>query len=362
MKIIQVCPRYYPDIGGVETHVKEISEQLVQRGFEVEVVCTDPTGKHPREQVINGIMVRRFRSFAPQDAYFFAPQIYFYLKKAECDVIHAHNYHALPALFAAFAKNNRRFIFTPHTFGFPHTFPRNIFHKVYKPLGRFMFTSADMVISIAEVEEEWLRKTFKVPLTKLCYIPLPIEISNPKRDRENKGGIKIAFLGRLSKEKNIDILIEAFNIVKKANPDCELYIAGDGPLRGYLERLSKNMDDVHFVGSLIHDETLRLLDEADILVLPSQFEVSPVSVLEAMVKQIPVIVTPVGELRYTLKHEETCLFSKIGDAADLADKILLLIADRKLAKKIADNGRTFVEERHDINKILNEYVKLYDAN
>ncbi len=44
MKIAQVCPRYYPDIGGVETHVQEISERLVKRGFEVDVVCTDTTG------------------------------------------------------------------------------------------------------------------------------------------------------------------------------------------------------------------------------------------------------------------------------------------------------------------------------
>ena len=75
MKIIQVCPRYYPDIGGVETDVKEMSERLVRKGFEVEVVCTDPSGKHPKEEFINGVEVRRFRSIAPYDAYFFAPQI-----------------------------------------------------------------------------------------------------------------------------------------------------------------------------------------------------------------------------------------------------------------------------------------------
>ncbi len=44
MKIAQVCPRYYPYIGGVETHVQEISQRLVKRGFEVDVVCTDTTG------------------------------------------------------------------------------------------------------------------------------------------------------------------------------------------------------------------------------------------------------------------------------------------------------------------------------
>ncbi|MDI6640295.1 MAG: glycosyltransferase, partial [Methanocellales archaeon] len=72
MKIAQVCPRYHPDIGGVETHVKEISERLVKRGFEVEVICTDPTGRLPKHEMINGVKVTRFRSIAPNDAFFFA--------------------------------------------------------------------------------------------------------------------------------------------------------------------------------------------------------------------------------------------------------------------------------------------------
>lgn len=129
MKIIQVCPRYYPDIGGVETHVKEISERLVKRGFEVEVVTTDPSGKLSKDDEINGVEVRRFRSLAPYDAYFFAPQIYFYLKKANCDLIHAHSYHALPAFFAALAKRDRTFVFTSHYHGKGHTVLRNILHK-----------------------------------------------------------------------------------------------------------------------------------------------------------------------------------------------------------------------------------------
>ncbi|MCD6100371.1 MAG: glycosyltransferase family 4 protein [Candidatus Marinimicrobia bacterium] len=361
MKIIQVCPRYYPDIGGVETHVKEISERLAKRGFEVEVVCTDPARKHPKEDVINGVRVRRFRSIAPNDAYFLAPQIYFYLKKAKCDVIHAHNYHALPAFFAGLAKNGRRFIFTPHTFGFPTTFPRNIFHKVYKVFGRFMFNAADKIVSVSKIEEEWLKNIFKVPENKLCYIPLPIDIGDKRKEWKGggKGDIKIAFIGRLSEEKNVKVLISAFKLVKEDHPECELYIVGDGPLRAHLESLSKHISDIHFLGSLVHEETLRFLDKIDIFVLPSQFEVSPVSVLEAMSKQIPVIVTPVGELPYTLKHGENCLFAKISDADDLSMKILTLIEDKSQAKRIAENGRSFVEEKHDISKIIETYVKLY---
>ncbi|MEM3714790.1 MAG: glycosyltransferase [Nitrososphaeria archaeon] len=308
MKIIQVCPRYYPDIGGVETHVREISERLVKKDFEVEVISTDPKGRYQKEETVNGVKVRRFRSIAPNDAYFFAPQIYFYLKKAICDLIHAHNYHALPALFAAFAKKNRKFIFTPHTFGFSTSFPRKIFHRVYKPFGQFMYNAADKVVSVSKIEKEWLKNIFKVPENKLCYIPLPIDIGKTREKKRKDGGdVKIAFIGRLSVEKNVDVLIEAFKLVKQNHSECKLYIIGDGPLRKYLEGMSKHINDIIFIGRLVHDEILKFLDDIDIFVLPSQFEVSPMSVLEAMAKSVPVIATPVGEIPYVLENGKIVL-------------------------------------------------------
>ena len=91
MNIVQVCPRYYPDIGGVETHVQEISEKLVKHGFNVEVVCTDPVGNLSKNEVINKVSITRFRSYAPSDAYYFAPQIFLYLKNNCADIIHAHS-------------------------------------------------------------------------------------------------------------------------------------------------------------------------------------------------------------------------------------------------------------------------------
>jgi glycosyltransferase involved in cell wall biosynthesis len=232
---------------------------------------------------------------------------------------------------------------------------------VYKPFGGFMLNSADKVVSVSKIEKEWLKSVLKVPENKLCYIPSPIDIGETRKEKKEGEDVKIAFIGRLSEEKNVDVLISAFKIVKKDYKECELYIAGDGPLRGYLERLSKHINDIHFLGSLVHEETLRFLDKVDIFALTSRFEVSPVSILEAMAKQIPVIVTPVGELQYTLKNEENCLFTKIGDVDDLAMKILRLVEDKTLAKEIAEKGRRYVEEKHNADKIMNHYIELYTS-
>ena len=157
-----VCHRYHPDIGGVETHVQQISERLAKRGFDVEVICTDPTGKFPQQELYNGVKITRFRSLAPKDAYFFAPQVYFYLKDLDFDIVHAHNYHAFPALFASVAAK-RRFIFTPHYHGGSHSILRNLLHKPYQRIGSFIFKKAEKVVCVSKYEMKLIENDFQVP-------------------------------------------------------------------------------------------------------------------------------------------------------------------------------------------------------
>ncbi len=360
MKIIQVCPKYFPDIGGVEIHVKLISEELAKRGFDVEVVCTDPRGTYPKEEEIHSVKIRRFRAIAPNESYFFAPQISNYIKNTSCDVIHVHNYHALPALFSAFAKRNRKFIFTPHTFGFGKIeFSRRFLLTFYKPLGRYVFNKSDLIISISKIERKFIETNFG-SYEKIYYIPSPIKIEKVNRNRCNNETINIVYVGRLSKEKNVDVLIRSFKRVKQIYPMSRLYILGSGPLEQYVRNLIKVEEGIFLLGRLTHEKVMKFLDTADLFVLPSKFEVLPLSILEAMSKQVPVIVTPVGELPHILRHKKTCLFVKINDYKDLANKIINIIENKNLAKKLAKNARKYVEKNHDITKIINKYIKIYE--
>jgi glycosyltransferase involved in cell wall biosynthesis len=162
LKIAQICPRYSPDIGGVETHVKEISERLVKAGHNVEVITTDPTGKLKKEDTINGVKIIRSGSFAPGNAYYFAPQILFYLKSQKYDVIHVQSYHALPALFAALGRGKERLVFTPHYRRSGHSPFRNLLHKPYRFLGKIIFSRADSVICVSEYEKRLVESDFSV--------------------------------------------------------------------------------------------------------------------------------------------------------------------------------------------------------
>lgn len=360
MRIIQVCPTYLPDIGGIATHVKELSEMLVKMGHEVEVVCTDPSRKLPKSEVINGVRVSRFWAFAPGDAYYFSPGMYFYLRSTECDVMHAHNYHSFQALFAAMAKK-KKFIFTPHTFGFSRSLFRNVLHRLYMPIGSYIFDSADTVISTAQFERNWLLHTFRIPDSKLIYIPLPINPVRTTVNRQRSEVKRIGYFGRLSVEKNLKVLISAFKLLRNRKSDIELFIAGDGPIRSELEEYAKNIEGVAFLGRLPQSELDSFIEKLDIFVLPSIFEVSPRAVIEAMSRNIPVVTTPVGELPQVFEDGKHCMFVKIDDPVDTADKIMLLMEKKELAEKIAAAGRELVEERYDINRVILEYLRIYGA-
>lgn len=115
MKVLQVCPRYYPYLGGLETHVQEISERLVKKGFEVEVITTDPSGSLQKEEEVNEVLIRRFRSFAPKDLYYFSSQLLLFLRNANSDIIHGHGYNAFPMFACAVARKAKN-VFDPSLF------------------------------------------------------------------------------------------------------------------------------------------------------------------------------------------------------------------------------------------------------
>ncbi|AAM30345.1 glucosyltransferase [Methanosarcina mazei Go1] len=298
MKIAQICPRYSPDIGGVETHVKEISERLVKAGHDVEVITTDPSGKLEKRDTINGVKVIRFRSFAPGNAYYFAPQIYFYLKKHNFDVIHAHSYHALPALFAALGKRERKLVFTPHYHRSGHTAFRNLLHKPYRLFGKVIFSRSDSVICVSEYEKRLVEADFRVE-GKTVKIPNGInlkEFEHLRNSQKGKGVEKkkgkektLLYVGRLEEYKGVQYIIQSLPELK----DFRLQVVGNGPYEEELRNMAKNLgvdERVEWLKNLSREELLECYADADIFLMLSSHEAYGITVAEALAAGIPCVV------------------------------------------------------------------------
>lgn len=308
MKIAHVCPRYYPDIGGVETHVREISERLVKTGLSVEVICTDPSGNLPRHETINSVIVTRFKSVAPGDAYFFAPQIFGYLRGQTYDIIHAHSYHAFPALFAMLAKNGRSLIFTPHYHREGHTFIRNLLHKPYKLIGSKIFEKADKVICVSDFEKRNILSDFRITPEKIEKIPNGIdlaEILNSRHDKKPEGLRTLLYVGRLEKYKGIQYIIAALAQLR----DFKLKIIGKGPFEKNLRELSRDLsvtERIDWFKDLTREEILKHYASSDVFLMLSRHEAYGITVAEALASGLPCIVA-MGSALEEFVDGKTCV-------------------------------------------------------
>ncbi|MEM0316260.1 MAG: glycosyltransferase family 4 protein, partial [Archaeoglobaceae archaeon] len=310
-----VTPRFFPYIGGVETHVYEIAKRL---NFELEVLTTDPSGKLPKLEEIDGIKVRRFKSYAPSNAYFVSPELKSFLKKhsRDYDLIHAHNFHAFPALYAALS-NPRRLVFTPHYHGHGHSFLRNFLFRFYKIYGKRVFEKADAIICVSNFEKNLVLKDFGIEEEKIRLIPNGVGLDFIEKRRIGK---KILFVGRIEKYKGLEYVVKALKFLQ----EFELEIVGKGGYKNRIIKLARDLGvlgRIRFYQDLSREELVKRYAEASVLVLPSKFEAYGLVVAEALASKTPCVVAKTSALAEWIDERNVFGIDYPPKAEELAELI-----------------------------------------
>jgi len=299
MIIANVCPKYYPELGGVETYVMELSVRLARKNFEVEVLTTDPSKNLPKEEIINGVRVKRFKSWAPNESYFFSNDLKKHLinNSDNYDIVHAHQYSTFPALYAAQSKNRNKFVFNPHYHGKGHTFIRNLLHKPYKFIGKNIFSISDKIICVSNYEKFLILKHFKINEKKFEIIPCGVNLEEFKDlKKKKKEYSSILTVCRLEKYKGVQYLIK---VLPSLDQDIILEIVGKGPFKSHLVKLAKEIHvetRVKFYQNLPRNELLQKYSNADLFILLSKHESYGISVMEALASRTPCIVANTSAL------------------------------------------------------------------
>jgi glycosyltransferase involved in cell wall biosynthesis len=159
-------------------------------------------------------------------------------------------------------------------------------------------------------------------------------------------------LGRLHENKGFDVLIEALAHV----PGLHLWLAGDGPLRGELERRANDVgaaSRLRFLGW--RSDTAALLAAADFLVCPSRHEPLGNVVLEGWAAGVPVLATASEGPRALIAAEQTGLLVPVGDSDALAVAMRRLAADRALRLRLAESGSAAFESQFSEAKVVPLY-------
>ena len=363
MKVLQVCPRYYPYLGGLETHVQAISERLAKKGFEVEVATTDPSDSLQGEEKVNGVLVRRFRSFAPKDFYYFSSQLLRFLRNANSDIIHGHGYNSFPMLASALARKSKRMCLTPHYFGMGRSKVVAMAHVPYFTFGVWMLRSAERVICLTRTEREILLKKFFIKPDKAICIPNGVNFNEMANSKPIFGasGFTILYAGRLSTEKNIRVLISAYKEIEDSIPNSKLMIVGDGADKEELEQLSRKLliKRIRWIGKVPHQNIGGYFRSASVFVLPSRREASPISIIEAHAAGTPVIISDAID-RMGIRKRGLGLVFENGNEKDLADKIFKIYKEKSLRASLISCGKKYAKD-HDWDKIVDAYVTMYHS-
>lgn len=313
MNILLVSRYFYPRLGGGEIVLWQILGGLARQGHRV-CVITSKVDNCPEHEKINGIEIYRPFDGAGSLAkgFIFSIKLYPYLKrflkKNQVDLVMNGAYSCtVPATTAARRCHIPSITYVTYYFGktwFKLVNPLSAAFNYIFPLATLWTARSDFICCPSKTVAE---KIPHVSRSKIFIIPSPIDtaeiqvINHKENTTEIRGylGIEngqrlIAFVGRLSPEKNILNLIRT---LKNSTLDTKLVIVGEGPERKKIEKLIDRLglrNRVTLVGRKSHGDTLSIMKACDALILPSITEVFPTVVLEALAMEIPVISTRVG--------------------------------------------------------------------
>jgi glycosyltransferase involved in cell wall biosynthesis len=175
----------------------------------------------------------------------------------------------------------------------------------------------------------------------------------------------IAFAGRLVWEKGADVLLEAFAKVVARFPEAMLLIAGDGPERDALSSQAERLGlgaSVTLLGHLSRQELERHFAHAWVQDVPSRWE-EPFGLVaaEAMMRGTPVIASNTGGLAEFVRPQETGLLIPPQDSQALAEALLLLLENRRLAESLGQNGRAFALRHLTEDVFVDRFVGFYES-
>lgn len=239
---------------------------------------------------------------------------------------------------------------------------QNIFLKFFLKKN---FEKADGIVVLAKrFKEELVNSGIK---KEKIYVSSPMVNSKDYQpgNKRFERPFKVLFCSNMKKEKGPYELLDAISIVLDKYPDTNFIFIGEGKELEKLKNLSKEKHiekNVEFRGYLTGSDKFRAFGEAHIFILPSYSEGFPTVVLEAMASGLPLVVTPVGRLDEIIEEgmQGLIINSVPPNPKEISEKIIQLIENPKLMKKISNNNLERAKVEYDVNVISSQITKIYE--
>lgn len=194
---------------------------------------------------------------------------------------------------------------------------------------------------------------------EMILIPCGTNLIRTKFLQNNKEKI-ISVISRLEKGKGQDLAIKAFSLVQKEVKDVQLQIIGEGNFYDELKKMAKNKPEIKFL-KYVSDKQ-KLLEQSDIILCPSVWPLEGfgLTIIEAMALAKPIVAFNRAPGNEILTDKQNALLAKNEDYFDLAKKIIELLKNKELQKKLSKNAQKTFMQKYEINAVAQKYLNLFE--
>ncbi len=363
MKIAIFSDFFYPELSGITDSVLLLGKELSKRGHAIMFVVPWYSKKDynvikviKNDDLGNNIIVKRLPSisvpFSPtkqmRSPIFLGLGIY-WMWKFKPDIIHTHS-PLIPGYEAWFASKLFKipFVGTNHT---PMSEflkgPKWFVNVVCRHYAKF-YNKCKLVTAPSQYLIDYMISYGLKQKSRALSNPIDVSNFSPVKNEEEKKELKnkfgflektILYTGRLAKEKHIDDIIRALAIISKDLPNINLAISGHGSAEGDLKKLAEDLgikEKVNFLGFVDKEIYPLVYKASDLFVVMSTAESQCISLILAMVTGLPVIGANARALPEYIG--DNGIIVEVGDYKKLAEEMIKIFSDNKLAKKFSEDG------------------------
>jgi glycosyltransferase involved in cell wall biosynthesis len=205
-------------------------------------------------------------------------------------------------------------------------------------------------VNSEEYRDSWIKRGFEPEKLKIFPRGLDTQLFHPTRRNprffekfgSKNGQVRLLYVGRVSKEKDLDLLAEAYRRLRSEGLSIQLCVVGHGP---YSKEFAESLPEALFTGYLNGEELAGAYASADIFVFPSTTDTFGNVIIEAQASGVPVIVSDSGGPKELVENERNGLITKSHDVEDLTRAIRELVADPERRKRMGNLARESVIDR-----------------
>lgn len=370
-------------VGGISKVVYDLSQRLTKDGHEVHVVTYLDGDAKPFEKD-KDVFVHRVSNYmiASNNFIDWVLQLNFNMlakaneliaKDGKFDVIHAHDWLTAYAAKSLKDSYNIPLTCTIHATEAGRNSGIHTDEQKYINDTEWMLTyeSMEVIVNSNYMKNE-LQRLFSLPFDKINVIPNGVNLTKfnkINRDYDFRRRFAadnekiIFFAGRLVPEKGVQTLIGALPKIIENYNDVKLIVAGEGGMLEELRTFAYNIGVAHkvyFTGKLNSVDMVNMYKAADVAVFPSTYEPFGIVAIEAMLSGTPTVVSDIGGLNEIVDHGVNGMKFYTGNINSLADSILSILYNPKLAADLTKNAKAKVKEKYNWASIADNTHFVYE--